>query len=56
MDEYAFDVLWPHLAGAILEELPVLALGREGLWGVVVEVESCGTHWDEEVELKEGII
>lgn len=37
LDEYAFDVLGPDLAGAVLEELPVLALGCEGLcWGVLV--------------------
>lgn len=31
-DEYFFDGFWPDLAaGAVLEELPVLALGGEGV-------------------------
>lgn len=51
MDEYALDVLGPDLAGAVLEELPVLALGGEGLEGgvgVVGGVEPCRTHCEGE--------
>lgn len=44
LDKDALDVLWPDLAGAVLEELPVLALGGEGLGKVLVVGESGGTH------------
>ena len=65
LDEYLFDVLWPDLAGAILEHLVMLALGGddglagglalgrvEGIWRIVhwVGEKNCGREGEREME------
>ena len=44
MYEYALNVLWPDLAGAIFEEFSVLALWGEGFGGCVARGRHCGTR------------